>query len=59
MNPVLRVAGAYDYNNDNSVDILFQNDSTGEAKIVYFDTSGTQLSEKVIGNVGSNWKIRN
>ena len=59
MSPVLRVAGAYDYNNDNAVDLLFQNDSTGEAKIVYFDTSGTQLSEKEIGTIGSNWKIRN
>ena len=55
----LKVVGAKDYDNDGGVDILLQNQTTGVAKIVYFDTSGTQLSEKEIGTVGSTWEIRN
>ncbi len=61
MNPVLRVSGVYDYNNDSGVDLLLQDDSTGVAKIVYFDDNGTQLSEKEIGTIDTSvlWEIRN
>ena len=55
----LKVVGAKDYDNDGGVDILLQHTTTGVAKIVYFNTSGTQLSEKEIGTVGSTWEIRN
>ena len=57
----LKVVGAKDYDKDGGVDILLQNTTTGEAKIVYFDTSGTQLSEKEIGTVDTSvlWEIRN
>ncbi len=55
----LRVVGAKDYDNDGGVDILLQNQTTGVAKIVYFDKDGAQLSEKEIGTVGSTWEIRN
>jgi hypothetical protein len=43
------------------VDILLQHSTTGVAKIVYFDTSDTQLSEKEIGTVDTSvlWEIRN
>lgn len=54
-----KVVGAKDYDKDGGVDILLQNQTTGVAKIVYFDTDGTQLSEKEIGTVGSTWEIRN
>ena len=50
----LKVVGAKDYNKDGAVDILLQHTTTGEAKIVYFDTSGTQLSEKEIGTVDTS-----
>ena len=57
----LKVVGAKDYDKDGAVDILLQNTTTGEAKIVYFDTSGTELSEKDIGTVDTSviWEIRN
>jgi hypothetical protein len=57
----LKVVGAKDYNKDGAVDILLQHSTTGEGKIVYFDTSGTQLSEKDIGTVDTSvlWEIRN
>lgn len=55
----LKVVGAKDYDKDGAVDILLQHSTTGVAKIVYFDTSGTQLSEKEIGTPGATWEIRN
>ena len=55
----LKVVGAKDYDKDGAVDILLQHSTTGIAKIVYFDTSGTQLSEKEIGTPGAAWEIRN
>ena len=57
----LKVVGAKDYDKDGAVDILLQHSTTGVAKIVYFDTSGTQLSEKEIGTVDTSvlWEIRN
>ena len=61
LTPPLKVVGAKDYDKDGAVDILLQNTTTGEAKIVYFDTSGTELSEKDIGTVDTSviWEIRN
>ena len=57
----LKVVGAKDYNKDGAVDILLQHLTTGVAKIVYFDTAGTELSEKEIGTVDTTtlWEIRN
>ena len=57
----LKVVGAKDYNKDGAVDILLQHSTTGVAKIVYFDTAGTELSEKEIGTVDTTtlWEIRN
>jgi len=57
----LKVVGAKDYDKDGAVDILLQHSTTGVAKIVYFDTAGTELSEKEIGTVESTtlWDIRN
>ena len=55
------VVGAKDYDKDGAVDILLQHSTTGVAKIVYFDTAGTELSEKEIGTVDTTtlWEIRN
>ena len=57
----LKVVGAKDYDKNGAVDILLQHSTTGVAKIVYFDTSDTQLSEKEIGTVDTSvlWEIRN
>ena len=57
----LKVVGAKDYDKDGAVDILLQHSTTGVAKIVYFDTAGTELSEKEIGTVDTTtlWDIRN
>ena len=57
----LKVVGAKDYNKDGAVDIPLQHSTTGVAKIVYFDTAGTQLSEKEIGTIDTStfWEIRN
>jgi hypothetical protein len=57
----LKVVGVKDYDKDGAVDILLQHSTTGVAKIVYFDTAGTELSEKEIGTVDTTtlWHIRN
>jgi hypothetical protein len=57
----LKVVGVKDYDKDGAVDILLQHSTTGVAKIVYFDTAGTELSEKEIGTVDTTtlWEIRN
>ena len=57
----LKVVGAKDYNKDEAVDNLLQHSTKGVSKIFYFDTAGTELSEKEIGTVYTTtlWEIRN